>query len=111
MQKAVVDLWALGPLPSERSVGADRRFADPAVVKQYETSILSIQKPVTDEEAKALVGLFGTDDCFGLAWTLVHLIETAPGWPIAECLQSTDNEWVRTLKLRSDNAMRMRNQP
>jgi hypothetical protein len=42
MQKAVVDLLALGPLPSERSVGADRRYADPAVIKQYETSILSL---------------------------------------------------------------------
>ena len=24
-------------------------------------------------------GVFGPDECFGLAWSILHLIETAPG--------------------------------
>jgi hypothetical protein len=100
MRQAVVDLVALGALPSERS-------ADPVVIQRYETLIRSIQAPVTDEEATALVGLFGADDCFGLAWSLVHLIETAPRWPISECLQNVDSEWVRHLRQSAENARRL----
>ncbi|MDX2851185.1 hypothetical protein [Actinacidiphila glaucinigra] len=33
---------------------------------------------MTDEEAHALAGCFGDDECFGVAWVLLHLIETAP---------------------------------
>ena len=57
---------------------------------------------MTDEEAKLLLGSFGPDDCFGLAWTLLHLIETAPG---ARHLvvepSATDNEWIQSLWRRS----------
>jgi hypothetical protein len=48
----------------------------------------------------------GTDDCFGLAWSVLHLVETAPGWPIEERLQDADNEWVSRLKQRFENAQR-----
>ncbi|MDB6032726.1 MAG: hypothetical protein JWM16_3064, partial [Verrucomicrobiales bacterium] len=34
----------------------------------------------------ALVKVFGPDDYYGLAWSLLHLIESAPGWPLADCL-------------------------
>jgi phage-related protein len=30
---------------------------------------------VSDEEARSLVRLFGLDECYSLAWTLVHLLE------------------------------------
>jgi hypothetical protein len=64
------------------------------LLERYELFVTSIQKPVTDEEARILVGLFGPDDCFGLEWSLVGLVETAPGWPLADCLENTDNEWI-----------------
>ena len=38
----------------------------------------SVKPPVTDEEAEELVECFGPDDCFSLAWSLVHLVETSP---------------------------------
>ncbi len=38
----------------------------------------AITKPVTTEEAHALAACFGPDDCYGVGWTLIHLIETAP---------------------------------
>jgi hypothetical protein len=107
MRQVIVDPVALGPLPSERSADKDRPFADPVVIERYATLLRSVQTPVTDEEATALVGLFGPDDCFGLAWTVMHFVETAPGWPIEECLQNTDNEWVGHLKQRIENARRL----
>ncbi|GGQ18034.1 hypothetical protein GCM10010215_48610 [Streptomyces virginiae] len=60
-----------GPLPdwdaSEEEI--DRR----------ERQLTVISGPVTSEEAAALAACFGPDDCYGIAWMLVHLIETAPG--------------------------------
>jgi hypothetical protein len=41
--------------------------------------LMAITKPVTTEEAHALATCFGPDDCYGGGWTLIHLIETAPG--------------------------------
>jgi hypothetical protein len=53
--------------------------------------------PVTDEEVCELVKLFGPDDCFGLAWTLLHSIETAPVWPIESALDGQEGEWIDRL--------------
>ncbi|MFJ7586699.1 hypothetical protein ACIQZO_04720 [Streptomyces sp. NPDC097617] len=39
----------------------------------------AIGHPVTTEEAHAPAACFGPDDCYGVGWTLIHLIETAPG--------------------------------
>jgi len=57
---------------------------------------------VADEEAKLLVGVFGTDGCFGLGWTLLQLIETAPNWPETGDLENSANEWVQLLKGRAE---------
>jgi hypothetical protein len=103
MRRAVTALAVLGPLPSEQS-------ADPKALESYETLIRAIESPITDEEARTLAGLFGADgadSCFGVAWSLLHLIETAPGWPIAECLQDTENGWIDLLKQRLENYRRM----
>jgi hypothetical protein len=87
----------MGPPPSEQEL-----IQNPSPrLEQYEQLLLSIQKPVTDEEARALIGLFGADGCFGLAWTLLHLIETAPNWPEPEDLPNSENEWVQMLKNRA----------
>ena len=56
------------------------------------------RRPVTDDEAALLIRCFGPDDCFGLAWTLLHLIETAPGrLPLKAEPSPAENEWVRRL--------------
>jgi hypothetical protein len=38
----------------------------------------AIARPVPAEEARAPAGCFGPDDCYGVAWTPLHLIETGP---------------------------------
>jgi hypothetical protein len=53
------------------------------------------------------VKLFGLDDCFGLAEPLLHLVESAPGWPLEDCLKNSDNEWIKFLKLRIENGKRL----
>lgn len=64
---------------------------------------MGIEEPVTDDEAKALCRLFGPDELYGLSWQIVHLIESAPGWPLAECLQGT-GEWPTLLRIRLANS-------
>ncbi|MCQ8120015.1 hypothetical protein, partial [Methylomonas rosea] len=63
--------------------------------------LLSVTKPVSNEEARALVKLFGPDGCFGLAWSILHLIESAPSWPLTDCLVNSSNEWVALLRDRA----------
>jgi hypothetical protein len=105
MRKEVIELGQLGPLPSSRSI-LDNPGGD-VLVKKYQELITSIQLPITDDEARALVGIFGPDGCFGLEWPLIHLIETAPGWPLEDCLLNTGNESVAHLKQRVENSGRL----
>jgi hypothetical protein len=93
MRRQIEELKQMGPLPVAKG-------ADVALLRRYQQLLDSVAKPVSDEEARVLVGLFGPDDCFGLAWTVLHLVETAPGWPLADCLNGS-NEWVETLRQRS----------
>ncbi len=83
----------LGPLPAEREASVEQ-------LKAYEVLLHGITKPITDEEARSVACLFGPDGCFGLAWTLLHLVESAPGWPLQDCLAS-DGEWTRQLRDRA----------
>jgi len=105
MRKEVTELGKLGPLPSSKSI-LDNPDGE-ALLKKYEALITSIQPPVTDDEARVLVGLFGPDECFETEWPLIHLIETAPGWPLEDCLMDTSNEWVAILKQRVENSRRL----
>ena len=93
MQPAVERLVEIGPLPSSSAAIVPR-------LQELEALLAKVQTPVTDNDARALVRLFGSDDCFGLAWSLLHLIETAPGWPIADALHDLDGEWINRLRER-----------
>jgi hypothetical protein len=94
MQANIEELLKLGPLPPSTD-------SDVTQVERYQTLLAGINCPVSNDEATALVKLFGVDDCFGLAWTLLHAIETAPGWPILDALGDTKNEWIVRLKQRA----------
>jgi hypothetical protein len=72
MRETVENFLARGPLPCEA--------APPEQIKRHQDALQAITQPVSLPEANALAQMFGPDDCFGLAWTLVHLIESAPGW-------------------------------
>ena len=46
------------------------------------------------DEVRVLIKLFPTDGtCFGLAWSLLHLIEKAESWPDHDALRSVSGEW------------------
>jgi hypothetical protein len=90
----------MGPFPSYDDV------ASIEVVEHYAQLLESIEPPVTDEEAVALVTLFGQDDFYGLAWSVVHLVESAPGWPIRECLEGEGNPWISALRLATENTLK-----
>ncbi|MDT0386035.1 hypothetical protein [Streptomyces dubilierae] len=95
MRREVQTFVAEGPLPdwnaSEDEI--DRR------VQQLN----AILKPVTGEEASALVACFGPDDCYGVAWTLLHLIETGPNPALPIDPGPDANEWHQRPYLRAVN--------
>jgi hypothetical protein len=90
----------LGPFPSEddESAGGDE------VLEALEEALLAIERPVTDAEAELLITAFGPDDCFGMAWSLLHLVETSPT-PYPRTEPPADaNQWHRRLWRRAQNA-------
>jgi hypothetical protein len=101
VRKQIIELSRLGPLPS--SEVALRDHLDGLIAK-YEDLLKSIQKPVTNEEARILVTLFSPGDAFGLDWALVHLVESAPGWPLLDCLKNANNEWIQLLRQTAKNS-------
>lgn len=94
MRKEVRALIKLGPMPSEDMV-------DIETVDKYEKLLHKIQPPLTIIEAEGVASLFGPDSFYGLAWTLVSLIESAPDWPKNVTLPDIENEWVKLLRDRA----------
>ena len=91
----VQQLVNLGPFPASSDV-------DEQDIDRRSAILISITPPVNREEALALLTCFGPDEAFGLAWTLLHLIETVPGsLPIASEPAASENEWIRRLWARS----------
>src|SRR5713101_7117822 len=103
MRREVVERGEMGQLPSWKIAGREDQRE---LLKRYELLITSIQKPVTDDEARVLVNILGPNDCFGLEWSLVALVESAPDWPLWDCLENTSNEWIQMLRHRVENAER-----
>jgi hypothetical protein len=97
----VREFHRFGPLPSEQDESED---ADEKI-QEAERLLHSIAPPVTDEEARMLVESFGEDNCFGLAWTLLHLIETAPSPMVTAEPSEGANPWVERLWIGYRNAM------
>src|SRR3546814_1883187 len=95
VRSEIFNLIDLGPLPSEAGSVTD--------VARRQTLIQSIAPPLTLAEATALAGVLGPDNCFGLAWTVVHLIESAPGWSV-EHVPSGSSPLLDTLRGRASNA-------
>ena len=93
MQLAIQQLRDLGKLPRSS-------IATSTELEKYESLIAKITLPLDNEDALVLIGLLGPDDCFGLAWTIIHLVETAPDWPIDQRFEGLDAYWVGVLKER-----------
>ena len=92
MRTSVINLASLGRLPEERSAAVPQ-------LQAFEAALKAIEPPVTDEEAMSLLqALPNTEEsCFVLAWSVLHLIETAPGWPIKEAKLQRSNPWVASM--------------
>jgi hypothetical protein len=75
IRKEVRNFIALGVLPPE---DFEPDEALEMAVRRAGELLDRIKRPVSDEEADALAGCFGIDECFGLAHTLRHTIETSP---------------------------------
>jgi hypothetical protein len=97
LQSAVQKLVKMGPAPSSEDVSVEW-------LKEVQGYVEDVQKPVSDEEARALAKLFGPDECFGFGWAILHIIETAPGWPLKDVLEMPPNEWIENLRQRVANA-------
>src|SRR5262245_11640318 len=95
MRAEIAHLLSKGPIPSSKG--------NVQQIKEWQEAFERITPPVSDEEAEALTGLFppDDDDCFGLAWSLIHLVETSPHWPLQRCLQDTNKPWIARLRRRS----------
>jgi hypothetical protein len=91
-RRAVQDLVNAGPFPSEEATVEE--------IERTQRLLEVVTAPVSDEEAQMLLVTFGPDGCFGMAWTVLHLIETAPSALVADYSQNADNYWVRLLEKR-----------
>ncbi|MFK0191362.1 hypothetical protein [Kitasatospora sp. NPDC090308] len=85
MRNEVRTFVAAGPLPAtDADPDPDPETdADPEERDRRGRQLEDIPRPVTAEEATAPAACSGPDDCCGVARTLLHLIETAPGPPPA----------------------------
>jgi len=95
MHSEVEDLLKHGPLPSES--------ASVEEIQHIQDLIERITTPLNLEESVALARLLGNDYCFGLAWTVIHLIETAPGWGTAH-VPTGFGLLLQTLRDRANNS-------
>jgi hypothetical protein len=94
MRPEVCRLVQLGRFPPEHGASVLR-------IAEHQDALGAIEAPLSDAEARALVALFGSDNCYGLSWSLLHLIESSPNWPLWDALEDQTNEWVVRLRERS----------
>jgi len=91
MRDIIRELIRLGPIPSYSEATSE-------ILDQYSDLLESIEKPVTDEEAKELIILFSPDDAGDLNYAIIHLVETSPNWPLQDFLTNQPNsEFVEVL--------------
>jgi hypothetical protein len=98
LRDPISQLVALGPLPDEETASVEE-------VSVREALVLRIPEPVTDDEARVLLPLLGNteDSLYGLKWSLLHAIESAPGWPMWEALRGASGPWRNLLMTRLAN--------
>jgi hypothetical protein len=98
VRQAFQNLADLGPLPASEALGEQ-------TARQYEEAVKALPPTPTAKEAVALVELLPPDDsaAFGLAWSILHVIEASPAWPVWEVLDD-HTVWVRRLRERCERS-------
>ena len=102
VQTAIETLRALGSLPPEST-------EDIVLVQQWQDTLTLVSRPVSASEAEILCMLFGRDGRFSLAWSLVHLIETANDLSDEFLSRLPLNEWIVLLLVGRENAKKFGN--
>ena len=76
MRDEVRRLVERGQLPDEGCDDLDSWTA-------WELAAAALSMPATDEEALAVLDVLPATEAssFGIAWTILHFAESAPGWP------------------------------
>jgi len=69
------------------------------------TLLDAVTHPVSPTEIQALLSLLPADGdpAQGLNWTILHIIEAAPSWPIWDFLRDDKHEWIETFRFRLKN--------
>jgi hypothetical protein len=96
MREEIQELLRLGQLPSGDDLGEEE-------ASQFADAIDGLPSSLTAAEAVALTSILPADDStsFGLAWSVLHAIEAASGWPIWSALDDR-NWWVTLLRKRGE---------
>mgnify|MGYP007091070975 FL=1 len=99
----IEELERLGPLPADDDdyPGIDRKLFD------VEHLLAAVDPPVTVEEARVLAALFPRDGgtCYGLAWSLLHLIETLGVDDLGAVVTGVNSaQWRKMFEQRLENA-------
>jgi hypothetical protein len=99
MRPEVHRLLDLGRVPADEA-GA------PAEWEAFGEAVGALKLPATDAEAIAGVDVLPDADTtsYRLAWTLLHFVESAPGWPIAAVLDR-HSPWIDRLRERAGHAL------
>lgn len=60
-----------------------------------------VSQPISEADVGILLAMLPADGdlAFEVNWTLLHVIERSPCWPLWDAL-SDENDWHRPLKLR-----------
>ena len=101
VRSPVAELVSLGPVP-----GAAQQDTDPHAERRESLGEeLRRAGTASDDDARALVALLPPDDgdAYGVVWTLLHVIESAPGWPLEDVLGTGGGPWVQLLERRAAN--------
>jgi hypothetical protein len=94
----ITRVTALAPLPAEEDCSE-------GLIVEMDEATRVVPRPLTDEEALALFDLLATSDessYYGVMWTVVHAVETAPGWPLPQ-LWTPIGPWFDSLRIRARN--------
>jgi hypothetical protein len=99
MRESVTRLVSKGQMPPEASASEE-------AVDELYAFINAIQPPVSDDEAKALFNVYPATEetCYGIAWTLLHLIETCPNVCSIVNAVPEGNPWVQQMKERCERS-------
>lgn len=103
-QELIDELYELGRLPSDRDNASDDFPLD-----EFNKLLQQFTIPVIEEEAIKLMNLSPPVDtgCYGVEWTLIHLIETVDINRLQYVLDNAeDGEVKRLIQIRLNNYLK-----